>query len=107
MDISIKGKNRILFISKNHKEIKINKYYDIILLFSLDFNANSKSIISPLLHTLFDPLSERDKSISRKKTKINKSSKAVSPKWKTLCYAISYSFNDGSITLPIELEKTR
>lgn len=63
MDISIKGKNKTFHL----KEIKwqMNKYYNIILLPSLHFD--SKSIISPSQHTLFDPLSEKDKSIATQK----------------------------------------
>lgn len=112
MDISIKGKNvfhlkKSKFISKNDKEIKrqINKYYHVIPLFSLDFNANQNRS-SPLHSTFFLRfLFQKEINPSHASTKkTNKSSKTVSPNVENVML-ISYSFNDGTITLPIELEK--
>lgn len=100
MDISIKGKNKTFHL----KEIKwqMNKYYNIILLPSLHFN--SKSIISPSQHTLFNPQKINP---SQRKRKINKSSEAFFiTKVENVMLSLILSKNDATITLPIELEKT-
>lgn len=100
MDISIKGKDvfhlkKSKFISKNDKEIKrqINKYYHVIPLFSLDFNANQNR--SSPLHSTFFLRFLFQKEINPSHASIKK--KPINPlkryhqTWKTLCLSLILS----------------
>lgn len=88
------------FISKNLTKGLIderNKYNSFIF---ARLRRESKSIIPPPSYS-FDLLSERNESIEYASRKKNQ--QILHQSEKTFCH----SFNDGTITLPIELEKPR